>query len=75
VVSRECLTVIDHKKLNDDKIFLTTDASNTATGAVLSFGPTWKSAHPVAFDSHCLKDAELNYPTHEKELLAILHGI
>jgi Reverse transcriptase (RNA-dependent DNA polymerase) len=40
VVSRECLTVIDHHKLNTNKIFLTADASNTATGAVLLFGPT-----------------------------------
>ena len=75
VVSRECLTVIDHKKLDSNKIFLTTDASDRATGAVLSFGPTWETARPVAFDSKSLKDAELNYPTHEKELLAILRGI
>lgn len=75
VVSRECLTVIDHKKLDVNKIFLTTDASDRATGAVLSFGPTWETARPVAFDSKGLKDAELNYPTHEKELLAILRGI
>jgi RNase H-like domain found in reverse transcriptase/Reverse transcriptase (RNA-dependent DNA polymerase) len=75
VVSHECLTVIDHNKLSTNKIFVTADASNTATGAVLSFGPTWESARPVAFDSKTLKDAELNYPTHEKELLAILHAI
>ena len=75
VVSRECLTVIDHKKLSDNKIFLTTDASDRATGAVLSFGPSWETARPVAYDSKALKDAELNYPTHEKELLAILRGI
>ena len=75
VVSRECLTVIDHKKLDINKIFLTADASDRATGAVLSFGPTWETARPVAFDSKSLKDAELNYPTHEKELLAILRGI
>ena len=75
VVSRECLTVIDHKKLDSNKIFLTTDASDRATGAVLSFGATWETARPVAYDSKSLKDAELNYPTHEKELLAILRGI
>jgi hypothetical protein len=75
VVSRECLTVIDHSKLDTNKIFLTTDASDRATGAVLSFGPTWETARPVSFDSKTLKDAELNYATHEKELLAILHGI
>jgi hypothetical protein len=30
-------------------------------------------ARPVAFDSMQLKSAELNYPVHEKELLAIIH--
>ena len=75
VVSRECLTVIDHDNMEDNKKFLTTDASDLATGAVLSFGLTWETARPVAFDSKTLKDAELNYPTHEKELLAILRGI
>ncbi|KAJ3495874.1 hypothetical protein NLJ89_g10566 [Agrocybe chaxingu] len=75
VVSRECLTVIDHTKLDENKIFLTTDASDHASGAVLSFGPTWETARPVAFDSKTFKDAELNYPVHEKELLAILRGI
>lgn len=75
VVSHECLTVIDHSKLDTNKIFLTTDASEKATGAILSFGTTWETAGPMVFDSQMLKDAELNYPTHEKELLAILCGI
>ena len=75
VVSRECLTVIDHTKLDTNKIFLTTDASDKCTGAVLSFGPTWELARPVAFDSSSLKDAELNYPVHEKELLSIMRAI
>ena len=75
VISRECLTVIDHAQLDTNKIFITADASNTATGTVLSFGPTWETARPVAFDSKTLKDAELNYPVHEKELLALLRAI
>ncbi len=72
VVSRECLTVIDHSKLKQNKIFITTDASDRVTGAVLSFGLSWEMARPVAFDSKTLKGAELNYPVHEKELLAII---
>lgn len=72
VVSRECLTVIDHDDPGDNKIFVTTDASDWHTGAVLSFGPTWETARPVAFDSMQLKGAELNYPVHEKELLGII---
>jgi len=33
------------------------------------------SACPVAFDSMALKDVQLNYPVHEKELLAIIHTL
>ena len=75
IVSRECLTVINHATLHENKIFVTTDASDTVTGAVLSFGQTWETARPVAFDSKTMKDAELNYPVHEKELLAIMRAL
>ena len=75
VVSRECLTIIDHTKMPEMKIFVTTDASERATGAVLSFGTTWETARPVAFESMTLKGAELHYPVHEKELLAILRAL
>ena len=75
VVSRECLTVIDHSQLKSNKIFVTTDASDKCTGAILSFGPTWETARPVAFDSTTLKEAELNYPVHEKELLAVIRAL
>ncbi|PIL33967.1 hypothetical protein GSI_03675 [Ganoderma sinense ZZ0214-1] len=71
VVSRECLTVIDHDDLERNKIFVSCDASDLRTGALLSFGPSLDQARPVAFDSAQLKGAELNYPVHEKELLAI----
>ena len=71
---RECLTVIDHGD-KSKKIFLTTDASDTVSGAVLSFGETWESACPVVFDSMTFKAAELNYPVHEKELLAIMRAL
>jgi hypothetical protein len=75
VVSRECLTVVDHTALDKNKIFVTTDASDRCTGAVLSFGPTWETARPVAFDSCTLKGAELNYAVHEKEMLAIMRAL
>lgn len=42
---------------------------------MLSFGKTWESACPVAFDSMQFKNAELNYPVHEKELLAIVRAL
>jgi hypothetical protein len=75
VVSRECLTVIDPDQMPDLKIFITTDASDLASGAVLSFGKTWEKARLVAYDSCSFKGAELNYPVHEKELLAIIRAL
>ena len=75
VTSRDCLTTIDFSKMPDHKIFVTTDASDKCSGAVLSFGPSWETARPVAFDSMTFKNAELNYPVHEKELLAIIRAL
>lgn len=75
VVSRDCLTMIDLMKLPEYKIFVTTDASDKRSVAVLSFGKSWTLARPVAFDSMTFKGAELNYPVHEKELLAIIRAL
>lgn len=75
VTSRDCLTTIDLDKMPEYKIFLTTDASDLCSGAMLSFGKTWETARPVAFDSMTFKVAELNYPVHEKELLAIIRAL
>jgi len=72
VVSRECLTVIDHSNPGNNKIFVTTDASNLRTGVVLSWGSTWEEARPVAFYSMQLNDAQKRYLVHEKELLEII---
>ncbi len=75
VVSRDCLTVIDPSLMPKYKIFVTTDASDIASGAVLSFGETWEIVRPIAYDSCSFKDAELNYPVHKKELLAIIRAL
>jgi hypothetical protein len=75
VVSRECLTVINHDNLSENKIFVTTDAHDHCTGAVCGFGPTWESAHLVAFNSMQLSSTQQNYPIHEKELLAIVRAL
>ncbi|KAJ2936381.1 hypothetical protein H1R20_g714, partial [Candolleomyces eurysporus] len=75
VLGSDCLTFIDHDNPGNNKIFVTTDASNVATGAVLSFGPSWEKARPVAFDSKVLSAAERRYPVHEKELLAIVRAL
>ena len=74
VTGTECLTVIDYED-KTKKIFVTTDASERRTGAILSFGDTWETARPVAYDSYQLNSAEKNYPVHEKELLAIVKAL
>ncbi len=64
--------MIDPSLMLDYKIFVTTNASDTGSGTVLSFRPSYENTHPVAYDSCSFKGAELNYPIHEKELLVII---
>ncbi|KAJ1306587.1 hypothetical protein OPQ81_007587 [Rhizoctonia solani] len=52
--------------------FLETDASGAAMGAVLSQKGGDGCLHPVAFMSKTFEPAEMNYDTHDKELLAII---
>ena len=51
-------------------VVVETDASDYAIAAILS---QWQDGelHPIAFFSRTLQAAELNYDTHDKELLAI----
>lgn len=46
------------------------DSSNKAVGCTMV-----QNDHPVAFESRKLSAAELNYPIHDKELLAIIHAL
>jgi hypothetical protein len=75
IIGHDCLMTIDHCQMPEMKNFVTTDASNFQSGAVLSFGETWESTHLVVFDLITFKGAELNYPVHEKEMLAIIHAL
>lgn len=52
-----------------------TDASEWAVGAVLMQEDSDSKWHPVAYDGRKLNKAELNYPVHEKELLAIKEAL
>ena len=53
-----------------------TDASEWAIGCVLlQVDPVTGRLHPVAFDGRKLQAAEINYPVHEKELLAIKYAL
>jgi len=48
-----------------------TNASDYALTAILSIVNEDNEVHPVTFYSHTFTIAELNYDTHDKELLAI----
>jgi hypothetical protein len=62
------------KYLDFTKPFVvTTDESNNAIGAVLSQGSIGKDP-PIVYASRTLSNVERNYPTVEKELLAIVWG-
>ena len=67
--------MIDHQNLDDNKVFVTCDASDWQTAATLSVGTSWDLARPVTFDFMQLKGAEQNYPVHKKEMLAIIHTL
>lgn len=75
VTSRECIMSIDHENPGNKNIYVTCDASEWRSGAVLAFGKSWESARPVAFESAQFGGEELNYPVHEKELLVKLNSV
>ena len=53
---------------------LYTDASQFAIGATL-LQDQGKGVQPIAYESRKLNSAERNYPTHELELLAVIHAL
>ena len=55
----------------DQPIIVETDTSDYALGAILSIQTDSGNIHPIAFHSHSFAPAEINYDTHDKELLAI----
>jgi hypothetical protein len=60
---------------DNDQIFrLETDASNFATGAVLSIEQDGKW-HPFAFSSHSMSPEECNYPIADKEMLSVIRSL
>jgi len=59
-----------------DPFKLSTDASNFATGAVLSQKDMQTNLwYPVAFFSKSLNVHERNYKIYDKELLAVIQGL
>lgn len=70
LMSSEILAFPDFNK----SFILTTDASNTAIGAVLSQGEIGKDK-PITYISRSLNKTEENYSTIEKEMLAIVWSL
>jgi len=58
----------------DTQLTVETDASDYAIAAILSITLSDGEIHPVAFHSRTLTAPELNYDTHDKELLAIFEA-
>src|SRR5258705_3074354 len=58
----------------DTPMTVETDASDYAIAAILSITLPDGEIHPVAFHSRTLTAPELNYDTHDKELLAIFEA-
>ncbi len=58
----------------DWQLVVETDASNYAIAAILSIYLEDGEIHPITFLSRSLHNAELNYDTHDKELLAIFEA-
>ena len=58
----------------EQPFIVTADASGHAIGAVLS-QDHGKGPQPIAFYSRQLQAAELNYPTHDKEMLALVSAL
>ncbi|KAJ9534015.1 hypothetical protein QJQ45_027117 [Haematococcus lacustris] len=52
-----------------------TDASLFAIGAVLTQQDSSGAEYVVAYESRKLNQAQVNYPAHERELLAVLHAL
>jgi hypothetical protein len=55
-------------------MIIETDASDYALAAILSLQTDSGEIHPMAFHSRTFTPPELNYNTHNKELLAIFEA-
>jgi len=62
------LTIVDTTK----ELHIESDASDFATGAVLSMKCDDDKWHSCAYLSKGLNDVEQNYDTHDKEMLGII---
>lgn len=68
------VTLLAHPCTGDNKLFLTTDASNSSIGAVLEQCVD-NVMQPIAFFSRKLTPTQVKYSTFDRELLAIYSSI
>ncbi|KAE9013365.1 hypothetical protein PR001_g15432 [Phytophthora rubi] len=71
---RLCNPPVLHLPDFNKSMLLRTDASKFAAGGVL-FQVVDGAERPIAYTSRKMKSAELNYPTQQQELLAIVHAL
>jgi hypothetical protein len=57
---------------SEKPVFVVADASNNGIGGYYGQGDSYRSMQPAGFHSRSYHDAERNYPTHDKEMLAIV---
>src|SRR5947209_10881528 len=60
--------------VSDAPLTVETDASDYAIAGILSITCSDGELHPVAYYSRTLTVSELNYDTHDKELLAVFEA-
>jgi hypothetical protein len=74
---KEAITTISMLIQPDDSRSYTVeiDSSDFAHGMILLQEGDDGLLHPIAFEGRKLQGIELNYPTHEKELLAIQYTL
>jgi len=65
------LTMVDTMK----ELYIKSDASDFATGAVLSMKCDDNKWHPCAYLSKGLNDVEQNYDTHDKDMFRIMRAL
>ena len=66
--------ILAHPKMNDT-FMLTTDASHTAVGYILSQKDSGKREHVIAYGGRSLTKAERNWSASDIECLAVIEGI
>jgi hypothetical protein len=72
-----CRTPILHPidPTSPSEIWLVTDASITGIGGYYGQGESWKTMRPAGFHSKKFTPAQVNYATHEQEILAIIESL